>query len=142
MPKVLDIPIHGGSLDDAVVRVISLCGSAQHKGNHLVSATSVHGLVFARRRPGFRRVLKGFFLNLPDGKPVAWVGRHLKGAAAMRQCRGSDFFMAVIDRSADRPIKHFYCGGKAGVAAKLRDRCADRYGNRNCVGVFSPRFAR
>jgi UDP-N-acetyl-D-mannosaminuronic acid transferase (WecB/TagA/CpsF family) len=88
MPKVLDIPIHGGSLGDAVDRVISLCGSAQHKGNHLVSATSVHGLVFARRRPGFRRVLKGFFLNLPDGKPVAWVGRHLKGAAAMRQCRG------------------------------------------------------
>jgi N-acetylglucosaminyldiphosphoundecaprenol N-acetyl-beta-D-mannosaminyltransferase len=48
--------------------------------------------------------------------------------------------MAVIDRSANRPIKHFYCGGKAEVAAKLRDVCADRYGNRNCVGVFSPPF--
>ena len=81
-------------------------------------------------------------MNLPDGKPIAWVGRLLKGAAAMRQCRGSDFFMAMIDRSADRPIKHFYCGGKAGVAAKLRDVCADRYGNRNCAGVFPHRFAR
>lgn len=140
MPKVLGIPMHGGSLEDAVDRVIALCGSAQHQGNHLVSATSAHGLVFARRHAGFRRVLKGFYLNLPDGKPVAWVGRRLKGAAAMRQCRGSDFFTAVIDRSADRPIKHFFCGGKEGVAAKLRDVCADRYGNRNCVGVFSPPF--
>ena len=61
MPKVLGTPMHGGSLEDAVDRVISLCGSAQHKGNHLVSATSGHGLVFARRHAGFRRVLKGFF---------------------------------------------------------------------------------
>ncbi len=140
MPKVLGIPIHGGSLEDAVDRVISLCGSGQQKDNCLVSATSAHGLVFAKRHAGFRRVLKGFFLNLPDGQPIAWVGRRLKGAPAMRQCRGSDFFTAVIDRTADRPIKHFYCGGKPGVAARLRDVCADRYGNRNCVGVFSPPF--
>ncbi|MCA1851473.1 MAG: hypothetical protein LC647_03505, partial [Beggiatoa sp.] len=75
MPKVLGIPMHGGSLEDAVDGLLSLCGSAEQKGNHMISATSAHGLVFAKRHAGFRRVLKGFFLNLPDGKPVAWVGR-------------------------------------------------------------------
>jgi N-acetylglucosaminyldiphosphoundecaprenol N-acetyl-beta-D-mannosaminyltransferase len=140
MPKVLGIAMHDSSLDDAVDRLIGLCGSGQPRENRLVSATSAHGLVFAKRQPGFRRVLKGFFLNLPDGKPVAWVGRRLKGAPDMRQCRGSDFFRTMIDRSADRPIKHFFCGGKEGVAADLREVCADRYGNRNCVGVYSPPF--
>ena len=58
----------------------------------------------------------------------------------MRQCRGSDFFTAVIDRSADRPIKHFYCGGKAGVVAKLRDVLRGSIRESELRGVFSPPF--
>ncbi len=140
MPRVLGIRMHGGSLRDAVDSVLDVCRSDRDKDNRLISATSAHGLVFARRQPAFRSVLRGFFMNLPDGRPIAWVGRRLKGAAAMRQCRGSDFFRSVIERSAREPIKHFFCGGKPGVAAELRDVCAHRYENRNCAGVFSPPF--
>ncbi len=140
MPRVLGIPMHGGSLTEAVDTVIELCTSVRHKDNRLISATSAHGLVLARRKPEFRKLLRGFFLNLADGRPVVWVGRRLKRAMAMEQCRGSDFFRAMIERSANRPIKHFFCGGKPGVAVRLRDVCADRYGNRNCAGVFSPPF--
>lgn len=132
MPNVLGVPMHGGSLEDAVDRVISLCGSARHKGNHLVSTTSAHGLVIARRKPAFREILKNdFSLNLPAGRPVVLIGRWLKGAAGMQQCRGSDFLRAVIERSDNKPIKHFFCGGKKpGIANKLKEVCEKRYGNR------------
>lgn len=72
-----------GSLDDAVERVMCLYGSAQPWPRWCLRP-GAHGLVFARRHAGFRRVLKGFFLNLPDGKPVAWVARRLKGAIFRR----------------------------------------------------------
>jgi N-acetylglucosaminyldiphosphoundecaprenol N-acetyl-beta-D-mannosaminyltransferase len=43
-------------------------------------------------------------------------------------------------QSADKSIRHFLCGGKRGVANELADICSTKFGNRNCVGSYSPGF--
>ncbi len=137
--NVLDIPLFDGSLQQAVGHILNTCSSARERTNRLVSATGAHGLIAARKNPEFARLLRQFHLNMPDGMPAVWVGR-LKGAKQMERCYGPDFFEQVILSTAPTPIRHFLCGGKDGVAEKLKGVCGTRFGNQNCAGVFSPPF--
>jgi N-acetylglucosaminyldiphosphoundecaprenol N-acetyl-beta-D-mannosaminyltransferase len=87
----------------------------------------------------FAAILNSFYLNLPDGMPGVWIGR-LKGEKKMRRCYGPEFFSYVLKESAGLQIRHFFCGGKEGVASELADKCKARFGNNNIVGTFSPPF--
>ena len=123
----------------AVSAVIDACTYASGKESKCISATGAHGLVESRENPRFSSVLRSFYLNLPDGVPLVWAGR-LKGAKGIERCYGPDFFALVIEKSAQKNIHHYFCGGKQGVAEDLRIVCEQKYGNKNCVGTFSPPF--
>jgi len=137
MVKILEISIFDKRPDDAVDLVIAGC--MKSKNNLCISATSAHGLVTARENRNFADVLKKFYLNLPDGMPLVWVGK-LKGKRRMRRCYGPDFFKNVIKASAKKNIKHYFCGGKGSVAEKLKKACKTKFKNNNVVGCFSPPF--
>ncbi|MDB5230095.1 MAG: glycosyltransferase [Chitinophagaceae bacterium] len=109
------------------------------KTNRLISATGAHGIIHAQRIPGFKKLLDSFYLNLPDGMPAVWVGR-MKGAREMQRCYGPDFFEYLIRVSAGANIKHFFCGGKEGVATELKTVSERKFFNFNVVGVFCPPF--
>lgn len=113
--------------------------AAGKKRNLLISATGAHGLVTAQQDPTFKQILNDFHLNLPDGMPAVWVGRW-KGAKQMQRCYGPDFFREVMLATRNQPVRHFLCGGKEGVAQELQRICAERFGNTNVVGVYSPPF--
>lgn len=103
-----------------------------------VSATGAHGLVYSKRNLEFRETLQSFFLNLPDGMPSAWIGR-LKGANKMRRCYGPDFFKETMMASASTNTAHFLCGGKEGVADKLKQVCETQFGA-SINGTYCPPF--
>ncbi|MDE3235530.1 MAG: WecB/TagA/CpsF family glycosyltransferase [Bacteroidota bacterium] len=97
-------------------------------------------MVTANLNNDFRKILnEEFFLNLPDGMPAVWVGR-IKGAKKMQRCYGPDFFKYVLKESANTEIKHFFCGGKEGVADELKKECEISFNNKNVVGTFCPPF--
>lgn len=139
MIQVLGIPMYELGITRATNDVIETITGNFEKQNRCVSATGAHGLVQSRSDKSFAEVLKGFYWNLPDGVPALWVGR-LKGAKEMQRCYGPLFFEEVILSSASTQIKHFFCGGKEGVAGELKQVCEERFGNHNCVGTFSPPF--
>jgi N-acetylglucosaminyldiphosphoundecaprenol N-acetyl-beta-D-mannosaminyltransferase len=107
--------------------------------NHLVSATSVHGIVYANKNLAFKNILNNFYCNLPDGMPLTWIGL-LKGFKRMKRCTGLDTFKTVMYSSSKHPIKHFFCGGKDGVAYQLQNASSIQLGNSNVVGTYSPPF--
>ena len=136
MTKVINIQLSDKSLAEAVVEIIENC--LDEKYNLCISATGGHGLVYAKRHHEFSDVLQSYYLNLPDGVPTVWVGR-LKGAKHMGRCYGPDYFREVIIASKDKDIKHYFCGGKEGVAEDLKKICEIKYDNFNVVGtVFTP----
>lgn len=137
--QVLNIPLFDDSLDSAVGRIIDICLTEKERSCRIVSATSAHGLVYAQKHNEFAQALKGFYWNLPDGIPGVWLGK-LKGAKGMERCYGPELFERVIRVSSEKPVRHFLCGGKQGVAENLGKSCAERFQNTNCVGVFSPPF--
>lgn len=138
MVQILQVELFERDIPSAVSLMLDRCQAAE-KQNLLISASGAHGLVTASQDAQFRLILQSFFLNLPDGMPSVWVGR-LKGAQRMQRCYGPDFFREVILASAPYPIYHYFCGGREGVAAALKQVCAERFGNPNIVGFYAPPF--
>jgi N-acetylglucosaminyldiphosphoundecaprenol N-acetyl-beta-D-mannosaminyltransferase len=139
MVNILTIPFFDKNIPAAISMVLHESTIKSVGQNRCISATGAHGLIEAHKNPSFKTTLDQFWLNLPDGMPTVWVGR-LKGAKEMKRCYGPDFFMETIKASSKLPIKHFFCGGKQGIAEQLRSNCAVRFGNNQVVGTFSPPF--
>lgn len=137
--QVLGIPLYNQDIPTAVNELISIC-QTEPPLTRLVSATGAHGLVHAQENTEFACLLKNFFWNLPDGMPSVWIGR-LKGAKQMKRCYGPGFFAETMRQTAIHPsIKHFFCGGKEGVAEELKEKCSKKFGNYNIVGTYCPPF--
>lgn len=136
---VLDIPLFDEPLAVAVDEILSICQRQEPKSNRLISATGAHGLVYAKKNPEFKETLRAFDRNLPDGVPGVWVGR-MKGARSMERCYGPDLFEQVLRKSSAVSIRHYFCGGKEGVADELREVCLRKFSNDHCVGAYSPPF--
>jgi len=138
MIKVLDIHLFDRSIPHAIQLIIEKIGTSE-KISRCISATGAHGIVYATKNPYFKATLSEFFINLPDGMPGVWIGR-LKGAKEMKRCYGPDFFRDLLTVSSTTHIKHFFCGGKEGVANELKQRCGEKFNNHNIVGTFCPPF--
>jgi N-acetylglucosaminyldiphosphoundecaprenol N-acetyl-beta-D-mannosaminyltransferase len=139
MPKVLDIPLYEFSIPEATNEVMIDIFRGNAKSAKLISATGAHGIITAQEDPEFKKILTEFHYNLPDGMPGVWVGR-LKGARKMSRCYGPDFFRSVMRATADKPVKHFFCGGKEGVAEELKTVCNKKFNNNSIAGTYSPPF--
>ena len=138
MIKVLNIPLYDLGMENAVRHIIDIC-KHDKKENRCISATGAHGLVFAKKNPEFAEILKSFYMNLPDGRPGALVGK-LKGAKKMKQVTGPDFFKKIMEDTSGSNINHYFCGGKEGVAEELRTSCKTKFNNEHIIGLYSPPF--
>lgn len=136
MVKVLDIELFSY---DIPTLIDDICALINTKETRLISASSVHGIVTAQKDKNFKDILSRFYYNLPDGMPLAWVGR-MKGAKKIKRCYGPDLFAALLKHSADKGINHYFCGGKEGVADELKIACGKKFSNYNVVGTYSPPF--
>lgn len=134
--KILGIQIFAKNIEEAVKLLLQTSNDSYE--SRCVSATGAHGLVYSKTNQDFEGILKSFFLNLPDGMPSAWIGR-LKGAKKMQRCYGPDFFKDSMKASASANITHFLCGGKEGVADKLKQVCETEFGA-TISGTYCPPF--
>ena len=140
MVEVLGIKLFNSTINEAYSDLKNIIHKHSPKINRLVSATGAHGLVMAQKDAHFRNILNEFYINLPDGVPGVWIGK-LKGNNNMQVCAGPDFFEYVLKESSKHnDVRHFFCGGKPGVAEDLKKVCLEKFHNANVVGTFSPPF--
>lgn len=139
MVKVLGVSLFDKNISAATCYVVDSIITGAKKENKCISATGAHGIVYAQKNRSFKEVLNSFHQNLPDGMPGVWIGQ-LKGAKQMKRCYGPDFFKDLMIASADKPVKHFLCGGKEGVSDELKQQCGIKFNNYNIVGTFCPPF--
>ena len=131
---VLGIPIYDGNIDSFIDKVLT--GEIK---NVRVSATGAHGIIETRTDTEFYKILNEFEFNLPDGKPGVWVAR-IKGAKQIERCFGPYVFRDLMIASANKSLKHFFSGGREGVAEQLKKACEEKFGNYNIVGTHCPPF--
>lgn len=136
---ITDVPLFNGDIKQAVENCSQHTLNKNKAENHCISLTGAHGMVYAQKNPEFKELLQSFYTNLPDGMPGVWVGK-LKGASGMKRCYGPDFFAEMLKETASEEINHFFCGGKEGVADKLKKACEEKFNNHNIVGTYCPPF--
>jgi N-acetylglucosaminyldiphosphoundecaprenol N-acetyl-beta-D-mannosaminyltransferase len=104
-----------------------------------VCITGVHGVIEAQDDEEFRKILNGSFLTTPDGMPTVWLG-HLNGFRDMTRVYGPDYMLAVCERSVEKGYRHFFYGGREGVAEQLKEALTRKFPGLQVVGTYTPPF--
>jgi N-acetylglucosaminyldiphosphoundecaprenol N-acetyl-beta-D-mannosaminyltransferase len=102
----------------------------------IVTFSTVHMLTEAQSNPGFYRVLQETDLNFPDGMPLVWLGK-LKGRTVGRVA-GPDFMPAFCAATATRGFRHFFYGGRPGIAKQVAVNLRQANPDLQVVGWYSP----
>jgi N-acetylglucosaminyldiphosphoundecaprenol N-acetyl-beta-D-mannosaminyltransferase len=121
-----------------LVDVAAPAGRTRGEHVHLANAYSV---ALVRTHPGMGEVLdveRGW--NLPDGKPVVWVSALRRDEGRLRQVRGPQFMLDVIDLGRAAGLRHYLLGGAPDTLALLERNLADLYPGVQIVGTDSPPF--
>jgi N-acetylglucosaminyldiphosphoundecaprenol N-acetyl-beta-D-mannosaminyltransferase len=134
--NVLGVGVHALNMPLAIEHVDRAI-SENKKG--YICVTGVHGVMEAQADSEFREILNSAFLNTPDGMPTVWVG-HFQGLRAMDRVYGPDFMLEVCKLSQAKGYRHFFYGGKEGVAEALKSELCSRFPGLQVVGTYCPPF--
>lgn len=104
-----------------------------------VCVTGVHGVSEAQDDPEFKEILNSALLNTPDGMPLVWAGK-LYGLKKMDRVYGPDTMLNICKAGVKRKTKHFFYGGKEGVADLLKEKLQERIPGLQVVGTYCPPF--
>ena len=104
-----------------------------------VTVTGVHGVMESQRDPELRRIHNRSFLTTPDGVPMVWVGKW-NGCGEIDRVYGPDLMLQVIRATAGTGRRHFFFGGKEGVARELGERMKSWFPGTEVAGTFCPPF--
>jgi N-acetylglucosaminyldiphosphoundecaprenol N-acetyl-beta-D-mannosaminyltransferase len=133
---VIGCPIMAVTLQEALA---SLTSRVRDGTGGYICFVNVHTAVLGRQDAEFRRILEHSMMNLPDGWPLAMVGRR-KGMRELKRVSGADFLAAVLGAKAKSPLKHYFYGGRPEVLESLVAQLRQRYPQADIVGSESPPF--
>jgi N-acetylglucosaminyldiphosphoundecaprenol N-acetyl-beta-D-mannosaminyltransferase len=138
--SILGVGISTLGMDETVGLLLDWASAARGpKDLRYVCATTVHGVMEARRDPSFRAILNEASLVTADGMPLVWVARTRGGRRAER-VYGPDLMLRLCAASAGRAIRHYFYGGVAGVAERLAANLEQRFSGLRVAGWWSPSF--
>ena len=138
--EVIGIPLYDGTIE-SFFDVVREKVRKDARKNRQVSFCDANVLVSAKQDHILSDILcNNTYLNMPDGMPGVWVAK-LKGAKNIARCYGPDVFEHILKKTAnDNTMKHYFSGGKEGVAEELKTYCEHKFGNMNIVGTHFPPF--
>ena len=132
-----DVRIDAVTLDDAVGRLFGYALDRKPRTLHLCNA---YTLSLAATDPEYAALLNQGDLNLPDGQPVAWVGRKLGFATLEQSTRGPDLMVETITRGQPLRLRHYVYGSTQDVVDALVARLREIAPDALIVGAEAPPF--
>ena len=123
-------------MHDAVAAIILW---AKTGSPNYVCVRDVHGIMRAQNDAELLAIHEKAGLVTPDGMPLVWIGQLRAGKSVGRVC-GSDLVDALCAASPAHGLKHFFYGGKPGVADEMAASLRARYPQLQTVGSLSPPF--
>jgi N-acetylglucosaminyldiphosphoundecaprenol N-acetyl-beta-D-mannosaminyltransferase len=133
---ILGTPIAITDLAGATAHLLQRVAARQ--GGY-VCLRDVHGIMLARRDPALRAIHRGAAMNLPDGMPLVHVARW-RGHRAIGRVAGTDLVEALADAGRGAALRHYFYGGKPGVAEAMAAALARRFPGLLVAGCASPPF--
>ena len=138
---VLGVGVSAVNLESAAAAILGWIESGRRGDlqKRYVTVTGVHGVIEAQDDPGFKKILNGSGMTVPDGMPLVWLSR-LAGRSHVTRVYGPDLTLAVSGALGERGLSAYYYGGAAGVAEALALELEGRFPGLRCAGTFTPPF--
>jgi N-acetylglucosaminyldiphosphoundecaprenol N-acetyl-beta-D-mannosaminyltransferase len=134
---VLGIPVAAVQIPEVIARMEEWI--ARHEACRFVAVTDMHSVMEAQHDSGFKCMLSGADLVVPDGFPLVWMG-HRKGFALRRRVYGPELMATFCEQTAMKHYRHYFYGGEPGVAEDLAARFSARFPGLLVAGTCCPPF--
>lgn len=132
--QVLDCRISCINMRLAIEAVRARVGTGE--GGY-VCFSNVHSVVMAKRDSRLRDITNTSFLSMPDGKPLAILGR-VKGVTGIERVAGPDFLPQFIHEYPG--LRHFFYGSTPQTLEALVANLREDNPDFNLAGYHSPPF--
>jgi N-acetylglucosaminyldiphosphoundecaprenol N-acetyl-beta-D-mannosaminyltransferase len=134
--EVAGIPISGDQQADLLADVAERVRARVPGG--CISITNTESMYHALRRPAHMCYIQNAQHSLCDGVGVIVAGWFW--GVRIRRYNGPVFQLDCVERGVKEGWRHFYLGGRPGVAAEMARRLQERFPGTQCVGTLSPPF--
>jgi N-acetylglucosaminyldiphosphoundecaprenol N-acetyl-beta-D-mannosaminyltransferase len=104
-----------------------------------VCVCPVHSVMECRRSEELRAVFNAAGMVTPDGMPLVWAAR-LQGVAGVERVYGPDLVLAQLADSLAAGHRHYFYGGREGVAERLAAGMSRRFPGLRVAGWDTPPF--
>ena len=133
---VVGIPVSLEPREEILAQVAARIRS-RVAGGH-ISITNTESMYHALRQAAHLRYIKDAVFSLCDGVGVIVAGWFW--GERIHRYNGPIFQLDCVQHGATEGWRHFYLGGKPGVAEQMANNFAAAYPGTICVGTYSPPF--
>jgi N-acetylglucosaminyldiphosphoundecaprenol N-acetyl-beta-D-mannosaminyltransferase len=134
--RILDVPVsvepRARVLESVGVRI-----RARVRGGH-IAITNTESMYHALRQPLLLKYIQGAQHSLCDGVGVKVAGWFW--GARIKRYTGPVFLLDCVEHGVAEGWRHFFYGGKPGVAEEMRRRLSARFPGMQCAGTYTPPF--
>jgi N-acetylglucosaminyldiphosphoundecaprenol N-acetyl-beta-D-mannosaminyltransferase len=109
----------------------------KEKAKFYVCVAPAHSVMECLNDPSLLPIFNKADMVTPDGMSIVWL-LQLKGFKETRRVYGPDLLMAACNHGVEKKWKHFFFGGKTGVAKKLEATLIERIPGLLVSGTYSP----
>jgi N-acetylglucosaminyldiphosphoundecaprenol N-acetyl-beta-D-mannosaminyltransferase len=128
------VNISAVNIERAVDRFVALI---EDGSGGYVTVTSSHGIIEAQSDQSLKQHINDARLAVPDGMPVAWVGR-MKIGREVSRVPGAEFFRAALIDPRARHLRHFFYGGNDDSMSALLAVVKGIIGSEAIAGSYCP----
>jgi len=134
--RVLGVPI---STINMSVAIRTIMGWVSERNSQYICVRDVHGIMRAQEDPLLLDIHDEAGLITPDGMPLVWIMQARGYETTGRVC-GADLVASLCDASQDASLRHYFYGGKPGVAERMATELQKLYPALKVVGTGTPPF--
>ncbi len=134
--NILGTDINAINIQIAVDKILEWIKEEQKE---YVCVANVHSVMESYRKPEINNVFRNAGMVTPDGMPLVWMCRQL-GYTQTNRVYGPDLLEECCRRTNNTGIRHYFYGGKEGIARILTSRLKRKYEQLNIVGTHTPPF--
>jgi N-acetylglucosaminyldiphosphoundecaprenol N-acetyl-beta-D-mannosaminyltransferase len=134
--RVLGIPVSAINMQLAVDTIL---GWVRDRTPHFVCVRDVHGIMRAQEDSDLLAIHQKAGLVTPDGMPLVWLARSRGYENVSRVC-GADLVDALCEAGVAIGARHYFYGGKDGVAERMAHVLCARHPRLTVAGVGTPPF--
>lgn len=103
--------------------------------------SNVHTTVMAYENPEYKAIQNNAIMAIPDGGPLASVGRK-RGYSKIHRTTGPSYLEKVLSISCENEYRHFFYGSTEETLDKLKNALEERYSGIQICGMISPPFCK